>query len=532
MNLVRATASIGALTLLSRVLGMVRDMLMARYIGAGFAADAFLIAWRLPNLFRALFAEGAFAAVFVPMFNRRMTEAEGVAPGTGLAAANAFAGQVLSVLFPFLLIFTALMIAFTGPIVYALTGGFPANASLGDGPAKVALAEHLTRITFPYLGLISLVSLLGGILNSLNRFWVNAAAPVLLNIAMIVAILAFGGDDPVQTAETQAIAVTVAGVLQLIWLILSCRRAGVTLRLSRPRLSPDVKRLLALIGPAAVGQGAIQFNLLVSTALAARYLPEGAVSYLYYADRLNQLPLGLIGIGVGTAILPLLSRQIGGGDMKAAAHTQNRALELALLLALPAAIALVVSATPLVRGVFQHGAFTAADTIGASGALAAFSLGVPAYVLIKVLTPGFYARQDTKMPVRLALVSMLVNLVGNLLSVLVLDAGFVGIALSTALAAWVNVILLYWVLHRRDQLRVDARFLRTAVRIIAAGLLMGVVLFLLNPIADPYMAEGWSERIPALIALCGIGAAVYGSACLLLGAVSLRDLRRQFTRKA
>jgi putative peptidoglycan lipid II flippase len=527
VNLVRATASIGALTLLSRVLGMVRDMLMARYVGAGFASDAFLIAWRLPNLFRALFAEGAFAAVFVPMFNRRMAEAENDAPGSGLAAANAFAGQVLSVLFPFLLIFTALMIAFTGPIVYALTGGFP-----DGGPEKVALAEHLTRITFPYLGLISLVSLLGGILNSLNRFWVNAAAPVLLNIAMIVAILAFGGSDPVQTAETQAIAVTVAGVLQLAWLIWSCRRAGVTLRLSRPRLSPDVKRLLALIGPAAVGQGAIQFNLLVSTALAARYLPEGAVSYLYYADRLNQLPLGLIGIGVGTAILPLLSRQIGSGNAQAAGHTQNRALELALLLALPAAVALVVSATPLVRGVFQHGAFTAADTAGAAGALAAFSLGVPAYVLIKVLTPGFYARQDTKTPVRLALVSMLVNLIGNLLSVLVLNAGFVGIALSTALAAWVNVILLYWILHRRDQLRVDARFTRSAVRIVAAGALMGGALYVLNPIADPYMSEGWSERIPALIALCGIGAAVYGGACLLFGAVSLRELRSQFTRKA
>jgi putative peptidoglycan lipid II flippase len=526
MNLVRATASIGGLTLVSRVLGMVRDMLMARFVGAGLASDAFLIAWRLPNLFRALFAEGAFAAVFVPMFNRRMTEAEQAKADSGLAAANEFAGQVLSVLFPFLLLFTVLMMIAAGPIVYAMTGGFP-----DGGPEKFALATHLTQITFPYLALISLVSLMGGILNSLNRFWVNAAAPVLLNIAMIVAILFFRGSTQAQTAETQAVAVTVAGMLQLVWLIWSCRRAGVVLKLTLPKLSPDVKKMLWLIGPAAIGQGAIQFNLLISTSLAARYLEQGAVSYLYYADRLNQLPLGLIGIGVGTAILPSLSRQISGGNNTAAAHTQNRAMELALLLALPAAVALVVSATPLIRGVFQHGAFTAVDTVGTAGALAAFSLGVPAYVLIKVLTPGFYARQDTKTPVRLAVVSMLVNLIGNLLSVLYLNAGFVGIALSTAVAAWVNVILLYAMLHRRGHLQADSRFKGKALRIVAAGAVMGVVLWFLNPFADAHMAKDAVERIIALTLLCGTGAAVYGVAILALGGVNIGELRQQFSRK-
>jgi len=527
MNLVRATASIGGLTLVSRVLGMVRDMLMARFVGAGFASDAFLIAWRLPNLFRALFAEGAFAAVFVPMFNRRMAEADKGDPGTGLAAANDFAGQVLSVLFPFLLIFTLVMIVAAAPVVYAMTGGFP-----DGGPGKFALATHLTRITFPYLGLISLVSLLGGILNSLNRFWVNAAAPILLNIAMIVAILFFRGGNSTATAETQAIAVTVAGLLQLVWLIWSCRRAGVTLRLSMPKLSPDVRRMLWLIGPAAIGQGAIQFNLLISTSLAARFLEQGAVSYLYYADRLNQLPLGLIGIGVGTAILPGLSRHIASDNAAAAAHTQNRAMELSLLLALPAAVALVVSSTPLIRGVFQHGAFTSVDTVGTAAALSAFSLGVPAYVLIKVLTPGFYARQDTKTPVRLAVVSMLVNLVGNLLSVLVLDAGFVGIALSTAVAAWVNVLLLYATLHRRGQLQADARFKGKALRIVAASAVMGAVLFILNPLVDPHMGLDWSSRIVALVVLCAGGALAYALTALALGAVGLRELRQQFTRKA
>ena len=523
MNLLKATGAIGGLTLVSRVLGMVRDMLMARYVGAGLASDAFLIAWRLPNLFRALFAEGAFAAVFVPLFNKRMTEAELAEAGKGRAAAIAFAGQILSVLFPFLIIFTVLMMLATGPVVLAMTGGFP-----DGGPAKFALAKHLTMITFPYLALISLVSLLGGILNSLGKFWVNAAAPVLLNICMIAAILFFRGTSENATAETQAIAVTVSGLLQLIWLIWSCRRSGVVLRLSRPRLSPDVKNLLWLIGPAAIGQGAIQFNLLVSTALAARFLPQGSVSYLYYADRLNQLPLGLLGIGIGTAILPTLSRQISGGNADAAGHTQNRALELSLFLALPAAIALVVAATPLIRGVFEHGAFSAADTIGTAAALAAFSLGVPAYVLIKVLTPGFYARQDTKTPVRIALVSMLVNLVGNL--ILIWPFGHVGVAVSTAISAWVNLILLYVTLHRRNQLRLDARFRQKALRIIAAGAVMGVALWFIGPLLDPYMAGGLSERMLALTVLCGAGGAIYALASLGFGAYRISELKSQFSR--
>lgn len=525
MNLVRATASIGGLTLVSRVLGMVRDMLMARFVGAGLASDAFLIAWRLPNLFRALFAEGAFAAVFVPMFNRRIAEAEGKAQGTGLTAARAFAGQVLSVLLPFLIVFTALMMAATAPIVWAMTGGFP-----DGGIDKFALAVHLTRITFPYLALISLVSLLGGILNSLGRFWVNAAAPVLLNVAMIVAIVLFRGNTGVETAVTQAIAVTISGVLQLAWLVWSCRQAGVSLKLSRPRLTPDVKRMLALIGPAAVGQGAIQFNLLVSTSLAARFLPQGAVSYLYYADRLNQLPLGLIGIGVGTAILPALSRQIGGGDARAASHTQNRALELALMLALPAAVALVVSAVPLVRGVFEHGAFTRVDTAGTASALAAFSLGVPAYVMIKVLTPGFYARQDTRTPVRLAVVSMLVNLVGNL--ALIGPLGHVGVALSTAVSAWVNVILLYLTLRRRNHLRFDSRFRDRAWRMGVASAAMAVALWFLNPVAATLMGTGLVQRLTALGLLCGLGAAVYFIGVVGLRAIDLREVRAQFARKS
>jgi len=519
MSLVRNSLTIGGLTLVSRILGFVRDMLMARFVGAGFASDAFLIAWRLPNLFRALFAEGAFSAAFVPMFNRKLAE-NGGKLGSGLT----FAEEVLSVLLPVLFLFTAAMMLTAAPIVWAMTGGFP-----DGGPEKFKLATELTRITFPYLPLISLVSLLGGILNSLDRFWVNAAAPSLLNICLITGLLFFRGHSDIDTARTQAIAVTISGAMQLLWLIWSCRRAGVNLKLRMPRLSPQVKDLLRVVWPAALGAGAVQFNLLISTTLAARFLPEGSVSYLYYADRLNQLPLGLIGIGVGTAMLPSLSRQIGGGDGTAALHTQNRAIELVLLLTLPAAAALMVSATPIIRTLLQHGAFNPTDTIASAQALTAFSLGLPAYVLIKVLTPGFYARSDTRTPVRIALVAMLVNLIANL--ILIWPLAHVGLALSTALSAWVNAGLLYAVLHRRAHFAIDARLKRTTIRLLAATGAMTILLFFLNPWVDRWTGGPLLERVLALGALIGAGAAVYFLVGALTGVIRLQDLKAQLLRK-
>ncbi len=527
MNLVRATATIGGLTLVSRVLGFVRDQLMAHFVGAGFASDAFLIAWRLPNLFRALFAEGAFASAFVPMFNRTVAAAE-LEGGAGLPAGVRFSQDVLSVLLPFLCVFTTLIMVFPRPIVWLITLGFRE----GGGPAKFDLAVELTRITFPYLLLISLVSLLGGILNSLNRFWVNAAAPVLLNICMIVALVFFRGHDAIATARTQAIAVTVSGVAQLLWLIWSCRQAGIVLRLGRPTFNPEVKRLLAIIWPAAVGAGAVQFNLLISTMLAAGKLPQGSVSYLYYADRLNQLPLALVGIGVGTAILPTLSRQIGGGNDAAAVHTQNRAIELSLLLTLPAAAALIVAATPLIRATFQTGRFTEVATHGTAAALTAFGIGLPAFVLIKVLTPGFYARADTRTPFRIAMAAMAVNLALNLISVFATGLAHVGLALSTSIAAWVNVGLLYRTLRRRGHFAVDGQLRRRTLRLTGAALVMTALLFVLDRQLDPYTGGSVVERVGALAILIGLGGAVYFAAAFALGAYRWADLKAQLTRRA
>ena len=519
MNLVRATATIGGLTLVSRILGFVRDMLMARFVGAGMAADAFLIAFRLPNLFRALFAEGAFSAAFVPMFNRQVGT-----DGGDLTNAKRFAEDVLAVLFPVLLIFTAIMIVGAAPIVWALTGGFP-----DADPAKFALTVDFTRLTFPYLALISLVSLLGGILNSLGRFSVAAAAPVLLNVALIIGLLGFNSADAIHTARVQALCVTIGGILQFGWLMLACHRADVRLQLRWPKLGDRVRTLLRLILPAALGAGAVQVNLLISTALAARFLPEGAVSYLYYADRLNQLPLGLIGIGVGTAMLPALSRQLAAGNATAAGHTQNRAIELVLLLTLPAAAALTVSATPIIRALLEHGRFGSGDTLATANALAAFALGLPAYVLIKVLTPGFHARQDTTTPVRIAVASMVVNLVGNLL--LIWPLGHVGIALSTALAAWVNAAALFIVLRRRGHFGIDARLRRAGLRLFIAVATMVGVLLLLNPVIAPFTDGGWLARVLALAVLIGSGGLAYAIAARLLGVFTLTALRSQFSRK-
>ena len=419
---------------------------------------------------------------------------------------------------------TALLEVFAWPVTFALSGKF--NGVSAD---QFAFAVSLSRITIPYLMLISLVSLFGGILNSLHKFWVNAAAPILLNLTLISALLLFHSADPQETVRNQAIAVSVSGLLQLIWLAWACRRNGISVKLRRPRLNPEIKRLLSLIWPAAAGAGAVQINLVISTALAASLLDHGSVTYIYMADRLNQLPLGLIGIGLGTVLLPTISRQLGAGEEAAAMATQNRGMELALLLTLPATVALVLCGEPIAAALFGYGRYTATDTHFTAQALAAFSVGLPSYILVKVLTPGFFARQDTRTPVRYAMISMVVNLVLNL--ALIVPLRHMGPPLATAIASTVNVALLYRTLVKRGDFTIDARLRRRAPRLALAALAMGGVLWMTQGMLMPYVHGSWLVRFAALTVLVSAGGLVYGAATVLLGAFSKDDLKLLLRRR-
>src|SRR6267142_1611005 len=463
MSLLHSVATVGSYTLVSRVLGFIRDILTAAILGAGPVADAFFVAQRLPNLFRSLFAEGAFSAAFVPLFAGAMAE-------HGKERARIFAEDALAVLGAALLGFVLLGEILMPVVMDVIAPGFR------EEPEKFQLAVDLSRITFPYLLFISLVALQGGVLNSVDRFAAAAATPILLNLFLIAALLLmrqFGWRD----GRALAWAICVAGFAQFLWLLFSCARAGLALRLPLPRLTQGVRRTLAVMAPGTVGAGVTQLNLLISTALAS-LLPGGSVSYLYYADRLNQLPLGVVGIAIGTAILPPLSRQIRLGHLGDAVDTQNRGLELALLLTLPAAMALAVLATPILAALFERGAFGPADTAATAAALAAYAVGLPAFVLVKVLAPGFFAKQDTATPVKIAVAAMATNLVLTL--ALMQFWAHVGVAIALSAAGWLHAVSLLWLLVQRGHFRFDGRARRNLPRVVAAALGMGLVLALLR----------------------------------------------------
>lgn len=524
MRLARALGSVGGLTLVSRILALGRDTLQAAYVGAGFASDAFLVAFRLPNMFRALFAEGAFAAAFIPLFNQK------VGKDGDRTEAIAFAENALAVLFPVLLVLTLVMIAAAWPLTWALSGGFQSGGYDPPTPEQFDYAVMLSRITIPYLMLISLAALMGGILNSLDKFWVNAAAPILLNISMISGLWFFHGGSPEETAHVQAWSVTVGGALQFLWLTFACRRAGVKLHLHLPKIDADVKKLLLLILPAAAGAGASQINLAISNAMAGGLLEHGSISALFYADRLNQLPLGLIGIGLGTVLLPTISRQLSSGKEAEAMDTQNRGIELALFLTLPATAAFICVAEPIVRGLFERGHFDAADTVRTSWALAAFSLGLPSYVLVKVLTPGFYARSDTRTPVRFAMISVGINLIGNL--ILIPTIATAGPPLATAIASTINVFMLYRTLGKRGHFVADDRLKRRIPRLAIAAVIMGGAMLLLKPLFAPYTHGSLLVTLPALGVLVGAGMVIYGLACFITRAFGPDDLKALVRRRS
>jgi len=507
MALLRSVATVGSYTAISRVFGFIRDVLTAAILGAGPVADAFFVAQRLPNLFRSLFAEGAFSAAFVPLFAGTMAE-------HGKEPARTFAEDALAVLLAALLGFVLLGEIFMPTVMDVIAPGFRRE------PEKFELAVELARITFPYLLFIALVALQGGVLNSVERFAAAAATPILLNLFLIIALLLmrqFGWHD----GRALAWAVSAAGFAQFLWLLLACERAGLALRLPLPRLTQGVRRTLAVMAPGTIGAGVTQLNLVISTALAS-LLPSGSVSYLYYADRLNQLPLGVVGIAVGTAILPSLSRQVRLGHLPDAVATQNRGIELALLLTLPAGVALAVLATPILSVLFERGAFGPTDTAATAAALAAYAAGLPAFVLIKVLTPAFFARQDTATPVKVAVVAMAVNL--GLTLVLMRVLAHVGIALATTMAGWLNALALLTLLIQRGHFGFDQRARRNLPRVGAAALGMGVVLAVLRIALAPVLTGHAMLQVGALAVLVCAGLAAFGVLTLGFGIADWREL--------
>jgi putative peptidoglycan lipid II flippase len=514
MSFARAAATVGGLTMLSRLAGFARDVLTAALLGAGPAADAFFVALKLPNLLRRLFAEGVFTVAFVPLFSAELQS-------RGRAAAMRFAEEALSLLLAVLLPLTIAAVAAMPWILPVLAPGFVGDAE------RFPLAVELSRIAFPYLPLVSAVALLGGVLNALDRFGPFAAAPIAFNLTLIAALLLAGplGAEP---AHALAWGVAAAGVVQVLWLGASCRAAGVRLRLALPRPSPRLGRLLRLLGPGAIGVGIMQINGFVNIFLAS-LLPTGAVSFLYYADRLNQLPLGVIGIAVGTALLPMLSRHVEAGDRAAIREGLSRGLEGGLLLALPAAAALALLAEPIIAVLFGRGAFGPDEVRATAAALACYAIGIPAYIAVKVLGVSFFARQDTAAPLRAGLVAALANAGIGLASAPLL--GHVGIALASGISAWINAGLLAWGLHRRGHLDIDRRLIGRMPRIAAATSAMAAALWAALPVLGPAPAGPALAAAGGLACLTAGGLLAFLAAAQALGAVSLSELRGLLRRE-
>jgi putative peptidoglycan lipid II flippase len=514
MNLLRALATISGMTLLSRILGFVRDFVIARAFGAGLATDAFFVAFKLPNLLRRMFAEGAFSQAFVPILGEYKNK-------RGDVETLRLVDHVTSILAVILFAVTAVGVAAAPLLVWISAPGFAADAG------KFELTVTLTRITFPYIFFMSLVALAGGILNTMSRFALPAFTPVLLNLAFIaMALFATPYFDPPVLAL--AWAVFLGGVLQLAIQIPALHRIAM---LPRPTLDwraawadPGVRRILTLMGPALIGVSVSQISLLINTIFAS-FLATGSVSWLYYADRLMEFPSGMLGVALGTILLPSLAKYHAGEKHDEYARLLDWGLRLTLLLALPAALALALLAVPLIATLFFHGAFTGDDVLRTREALVAYSVGLTGLILVKVLAPGFYARQNVRTPVRIALISLAFTQAMNLAFIGWLQHA--GLALSIGLAACLNAALLYRGLRRDGIYRPQPGWATFALKLAAALAAMGGALWFAAGSDGDWLRFGIAERVGRLCGLVGLGGSVYFATLWILG-FRLRD----FTRRA
>ncbi len=502
--------SVGGWTLVSRLTGFIRDVVIAAVMGVGPVADAFFVAFRIPNHFRAIFGEGAFNNAFLPTYAR-------VLETGGEKAARSFASRIVTLmLIVQIALLVAAFLAMPG-VVRLLAPGF------SDDPAKFDLAVSLTRITFPYLLLITIVTIYSAILNAHDRFWAAAAAPVLLNVAMIVA-LAVVFLFP-NAGYAAAWGVTVSGALQLVLVWWETKRALASPRIERPRLDPPMRTFFKALGPAVIGSAGVQLAIFADTIIAS-FLPTGAVSSLYYADRLYQLPLGVIGIAAGTVLLPEMSRRIAAGDEAGAYAAQNRTIGLTLALAAPFLVAFLVMPDLIMSALFQRGAFDAEAARRSGAVLAAYGLGLPAAVLIRSAVSSFYARSDTATPLIASLTAVGVNV---LVKILLMDTyGVVGLALGTAIGVWVNLILLFVLAYRRGWTAPNSSLGKTGLSIAVASVLLAVFAWF-----APAPLERWTALLPIwnseiLLGILGaLGALIYGGVLLAgLKAMGVRLARR------
>ncbi len=514
MKLVKAMATVAGMTGLSRIAGFARDMLTAAYLGAGPIADAFFVALKLPNFFRRVTAEGAFSIAFVPMYSKTL-ESENQVEADKLAS-NAFMVMLTS-----LTIFTLLALILMPFIIGAIAPGF------ADDPVRSDLAVELSRITFPYLLLMSLTALLGGVLNAMDRFAPFAFAPVLFNLSLIVAILVSDNFETVGHAMSWGL--LSAGILQFVFLYICAKRAGVRLTIARPRLDVDMRKVLKLMGPAVIGAGVVHINLFADIILAS-FLEQGSISYLYYADRLNQLPLGVVGIAVGTALLPMLSRAMTRPDTSEARDLFNRALEYCLLLAMPAAIALAVMPLTLITVLFERGAFDAADSQMTAHVLMAYAIGLPAYIAIKVFSTAHWAREDTTTPVRISVVATLLNIALSI--ILIQYIGVVGIALATGLTGWLQFYLHVRALKTHPSAQFDRKFLTNMPKILLSSCVMGVAVYIFCLLLNDIIFDGTAFiQVISLIFIVFGGMAVYGASIFVTGAVKPSEIKRYLLKR-
>jgi putative peptidoglycan lipid II flippase len=504
--MLRKILSVGGWTLVSRATGFLRDVVMAAVMGAGPITDAFVVAFRLPNHFRAIFGEGAFNAAFIPTYGRlREVAGEGVA--------QLFASRIFTLMLLVQIVLLGLVLLAMPAFVTLLAPG------LSGHPATFDLAVTLTRITFPYLLLITLVTLISAVLNAHDRFWAAAAAPILLNVSMIATLLAAWLFP--SAGHAAAWGVTISGALQLALVWWDARRAGIAPRATKTIRDPELGGFFRRLGPAVLGSAGVQVALFADTIIGS-LLPAGALSALYYAERLYQLPLGVVGIAAGTVVLPEMSRRIAAGDVAGAHASQNRAIGLTFALAAPCAVAFVLIPDLIMSALFQRGAFDAGAAARSAGVLAAYSAALPAAVLVRSVVASFYARQDTKTPLYASLAGYGINVALKL--ALTPSLGVVGLALGTAAGVWVNVGLLYWLASRRGWTDPAPPLRRSlAVVVLGCGVLAAFLWFGANPIGIALAGLGRFAPIATLTALAAIGAGLYG--VLLLAGFKLAGIR-------